>query len=112
MQTGLETAPLPSQSARMLRDLTSSSYLVMKVRLKFPGLFLTLRSWPKLVGGLNSLHGGDDGFDRRVWQTTKVSSNSVTFVLLDPNGMEGFPGTVVTTVCLSQDFKIPLFALT
>ncbi|KAF9486042.1 galactose mutarotase-like protein [Pholiota conissans] len=53
---------------------------------------------PRNENNLDSLHGGTDGFDQRIWETTKVSSNSVTFTLLDPDGMEGFPGTVITTV--------------
>ncbi|KAF9476498.1 galactose mutarotase-like protein [Pholiota conissans] len=46
----------------------------------------------------NSLHGGPEGFDQRIWETMKVSSNSVTFTLLDADGMNGFPGTAITTV--------------
>ncbi|KAF8974452.1 galactose mutarotase-like domain-containing protein [Flammula alnicola] len=53
---------------------------------------------PRNENNFDSLHGGSDGFDRRVWETTKVSSNSVTFMLVDANGMEGFPATVITTV--------------
>ncbi|KDR83600.1 hypothetical protein GALMADRAFT_235867 [Galerina marginata CBS 339.88] len=55
--------------------------------------------------GNNTLHGGFDGFDRRVWKTSKVSSNSVTFTLIDPAGTQGFPGTVVTTVAYSLQRK-------
>jgi len=51
------------------------------------------------------LHGGIDGFDRRIWNTTKLSSNSVTFTLLDPAGMEGFPGAVMTTVTYTLEPK-------
>ncbi|KAH9482386.1 putative aldose 1-epimerase [Psilocybe cubensis] len=55
--------------------------------------------------GNNTLHGGFDGFDRRVWQTTKVSSSSVTFTLVDPAGTQGFPGTVLTTVTYTLEPK-------
>jgi len=55
--------------------------------------------------GNNTLHGGIDGFDRRIWNTTKLSSNSVTFTLLDPAGMEGFPGAVITTVTYTLEPK-------
>lgn len=48
--------------------------------------------------GLNSLHGGPDGFDLRLWNLTTRSKNSVTFSLFDPNGMEGFPGNQLTHV--------------
>lgn len=48
--------------------------------------------------GLNSLHGGFDGYDLRLWNLTAISKNSVTFSLLDPNGTEGFPGNQLTHV--------------
>ncbi|KAE9410195.1 galactose mutarotase-like protein [Gymnopus androsaceus JB14] len=48
--------------------------------------------------GTDTLHGGSDGFNSRVWNITGSSANSVSFSLLDPNGMEGFPGNVFTTV--------------
>lgn len=51
-----------------------------------------------LLDNFDSLHGGTNGYDHRVWETTKVSSDSVTFTLLDPNGTEGFPGTVIVAV--------------
>jgi hypothetical protein len=51
--------------------------------------------------GIDTLHGGADGFDRRVWTVAKQTAHSVTFTLIDPNGMQGFPGTVHTTVSVS-----------
>ena len=48
--------------------------------------------------GNNTLHGGFKGYDRRVWKLQNALPNSATFVLLDPAGTEGFPGTVSTTV--------------
>ncbi|KAF8906824.1 galactose mutarotase-like domain-containing protein [Gymnopilus junonius] len=55
--------------------------------------------------GNNTLHGGPDGFDRRQWTAVKRSSNSVTFSLKDPNGTEGFPGTVKTLVTYTLEPK-------
>ena len=49
--------------------------------------------------GTNSLHGGFDGFDRRNWTLVDYSTSYISFALVDINGTEGFPGTVVTTVC-------------
>ncbi|EIN10310.1 galactose mutarotase-like protein [Punctularia strigosozonata HHB-11173 SS5] len=49
-------------------------------------------------GGKDTLHGGSDGFDRRVWTVSKQTAHSVTFTVLDPDGMQGFPGTVHATV--------------
>ncbi|KAG6830846.1 hypothetical protein H0H92_014498 [Tricholoma furcatifolium] len=51
-----------------------------------------------VFSGNNTLHGGTDGFDRRTWTVAEKSANSVTFTMVDPNGMEGFPGTVTTAV--------------
>ncbi|KAH8830474.1 galactose mutarotase-like domain-containing protein [Flagelloscypha sp. PMI_526] len=48
--------------------------------------------------GTNTLHGGFVGYDRRQWNILEKSASSVTFSLLDPNGTEGFPGTVETKV--------------
>lgn len=47
--------------------------------------------------GINSLHGGRTGFDRRVWTIASVESGpeaSVTFSLVSPDGEEGYPGTL------------------
>jgi aldose 1-epimerase len=49
----------------------------------------------------NSLHGGLIGYDKRVWAAEPVKSAdgpSVKFSLTDPDGTEGFPGTVKSTV--------------
>jgi len=44
------------------------------------------------------LHGGAIGYDRRTWNILARSKSSVTFELFDPNGFQGFPGDVVSTV--------------
>jgi aldose 1-epimerase len=49
----------------------------------------------------NHLHGGDKGFDKRVWAPTEiVRQNSVALQLdyTSPAGEENYPGTLVTTV--------------
>ncbi|KAH8105953.1 galactose mutarotase-like protein [Cristinia sonorae] len=48
--------------------------------------------------GTDTLHGGTDGFDRRVWSVGVLNSHSVSFTLVDPDGTQGFPGTVHATV--------------
>jgi len=50
--------------------------------------------------GENTLHGGH-GFDQKMWTARKVSSTEDTaleFTYLSPDGEEGFPGTLTTTV--------------
>jgi aldose 1-epimerase len=45
----------------------------------------------------NSLHGGTDGFDQKLW-TAKEVSNGVEMTLISPDGDMGFPGTLTTHV--------------
>ncbi|KAF7332023.1 hypothetical protein MKEN_00082600 [Mycena kentingensis (nom. inval.)] len=48
--------------------------------------------------GTNTLHGGAIGYDLRRWSVQNVNKHGVTFKLVDPDGFQGFPGTVVATV--------------
>ena len=56
--------------------------------------------------GPNHLHGGRNGFDRKLWDvSTDESANAVTFSMTSPAGEEGFPGTVqlASTYRLTED---------
>ncbi|KII95246.1 hypothetical protein PLICRDRAFT_48209 [Plicaturopsis crispa FD-325 SS-3] len=55
--------------------------------------------------GTDTLHGGLVGFDRRNWTVAHKTGNSVTFTLVDPAGMQGFPGEVNTTVTYTLEPK-------
>lgn len=44
----------------------------------------------------NSLHGGTDGFDRRVWDLVDAGRDHAHLRLVSPDGDMGFPGTVTT----------------
>ncbi len=46
----------------------------------------------------NSLHGGPDGFDVRLWDVVEHGPDDVTLTLTSPDGDQGFPGTVEATV--------------
>lgn len=46
----------------------------------------------------NSLHGGPDGWDRRLWTVESRAADEVTLSLVSPDGDMGFPGTVSATV--------------
>ena len=46
----------------------------------------------------NSLHGGPDGFDVRLWDVVEHDDDSVALALTSPDGDQGFPGTVEVTV--------------
>lgn len=45
----------------------------------------------------NTLHGGPESWDRRVWQSS-VEGESVLFTLISPDGDNGFPGAVTASV--------------
>jgi aldose 1-epimerase len=47
--------------------------------------------------GPNSLHGGLVGFDKRIWDAEKTT-DGVKLVLQSPDGEEGYPGNLETTV--------------
>ncbi|WP_421731398.1 aldose epimerase family protein [Brevundimonas sp.] len=54
----------------------------------------------------NSLHGGGQGFDKKVWRVVSVSdgdSPSVVLALTSPDGDLGYPGQLETTVAYSLD---------
>lgn len=54
--------------------------------------------------GVNQLHGGCNGFDKKIWAYT-IGEDSVTFALDSADGEEGFPGNlhVEVTYKLSHD---------
>lgn len=56
--------------------------------------------------GLNSLHGGQIGYDARNWTLVQSNDSSITFSLYDPSGFQGFPGAVVSHL----HSKLPLVA--
>ncbi|MFG2078578.1 aldose epimerase family protein [Nonomuraea maritima] len=48
--------------------------------------------------GPNSLHGGTEGFDSKVWTIAGRSDDSVTLTLTSPDGDQGYPGTLTASV--------------
>ena len=63
-----------------------------------------------------TLHGGPNGFDMKVWTVEAVTPNSITLSYISPDGEEGFPGTVkvtmVYTLTPENEFKITYTATT
>ncbi|WP_347554475.1 aldose epimerase family protein [Robbsia sp. KACC 23696] len=54
--------------------------------------------------GANTLHGGHDGFDRRLWDYSLApDSGSVLFTLHSPDGDSGFPGALTLQVRYTFD---------
>jgi aldose 1-epimerase len=62
-------------------------------------------------GGPNHLHGGVEGFDKRVWSAEPFSGKSgagVKLTLLSPDGDQGYPGSlrVTATYTLTDDDEL------
>jgi aldose 1-epimerase len=58
--------------------------------------------------GPNSLHGGKVGFDKKIWKAEIVPNSdgeSVRFTYTSPDGEEGYPGTLKTSVTYSLTDK-------
>ncbi|WP_336081446.1 aldose epimerase family protein [Thalassospira sp. CH_XMU1448-2] len=51
--------------------------------------------------GDTHLHGGKDGFDRRIWNVSDQTETSVAFQLTSPDGDQGYPGNMVATATYS-----------
>ncbi len=51
--------------------------------------------------GPHTLHGGTQGFDRTVWTVLKATKKKVVMQCVLPDGMDGFPGTLTTTLTYS-----------
>lgn len=69
--------------------------------------------------GPNSLHGGNKGFDKKVWHAEPRDTKdgqSITFTLTSSDGDEGYPGkldvTVVYTLTHDNALKIDMSAVT
>jgi len=46
----------------------------------------------------NHLHGGPDGFDRRLWQVARHTDDQLGLRLVSPRGDQGFPGELIVLV--------------
>ncbi|KAA8571565.1 hypothetical protein EYC84_001563 [Monilinia fructicola] len=67
--------------------------------------------------GVDTLHGGPNGWDWRNWTVVAHTTNSITFSLTDPDGEQGFPGEVISYVTytltnLTWSFKMIAVATT
>lgn len=51
--------------------------------------------------GPNALHGGEKGFDKRVWTASGITPSSLTVGYTSPDGEEGYPGTLDVRVTYS-----------
>ncbi|MEQ4718287.1 aldose epimerase family protein [Nonomuraea sp. B19D2] len=51
-----------------------------------------------LNNGAASLHGGIEGFDKKVWTVEERTGGSLTLKLISPDGDQGYPGTLTAWV--------------
>ena len=54
----------------------------------------------------NSLHGGPDGFDVRLWDVVRHTADEVVLSLTSPDGDQGFPGSVASVVASISTFTV------
>lgn len=71
---------------------------------------------PEHPDGVDTLHGGPDGWDWRNWTVVAYTENSITFSLVDEAGDQGFPGEVISYVTytlgnMTWDFSMTAFSL-
>ena len=55
-----------------------------------------------LNNGENHLHGGKEGFDKKLWNAS-VQEDKLVFSRLSPDGEEGYPGNLMVSVAYSLD---------
>ena len=64
----------------------------------------------------NTLHGGEFGIDRLVWNVQSVADDAIVLHLLLPDGMDGFPGnldiTMTYTLTPENEFRVDYKATT
>lgn len=60
--------------------------------------------------GQNTLHGGRDFYNKRIWKTGETQEDHVEFLMDSPSGDQGFPGNVKISVTytLTKDNKVKI----
>lgn len=66
--------------------------------------------------GENTLHGGEFGVDRIVWDVKSVTDDAIVLHTILPDGMDGFPGnldiTMTYTLTPENEFRVDYLATT
>ena len=63
--------------------------------------------------GKHHIHGGNRGFDKRVWEIASMKDDSVTLHLTSPDGDEGYPGkldTELTYILTEKSLRLEYLA--
>ncbi|MEU7578966.1 aldose epimerase family protein [Streptomyces sp. NPDC041068] len=53
--------------------------------------------------GPNALHGGERGFDKRIWDAEPVGEHAVRLSRVSPDGEEGYPGRLAVSASYALD---------
>ncbi len=82
---------------------------IAKGKFKIDGATYTLA----INNGENHLHGGIEGFDKKLWDTTSFENEQgvgITLEYVSPDGEEGYPGTLTSrvTYTLTDDNAIQI----
>ena len=49
-------------------------------------------------GGVNNIHGGNVGFNKKLLKSEQIAENSHMLTLLSPDGDQGYPGNLIVSV--------------
>ena len=83
-----------ADAADYLRDPANAGKTIGRFANRIAGGLMTLDGEEYRLEnncGRNHLHGGSDGFARRIWES-RVETNRVVMTLLSPDGDQGYPG--------------------
>lgn len=58
---------------------------------------------PLNENNIDTLHGGKIGYDRRSHSIESINGSAVSFILNDPDGFQGFPGSVIARASYALD---------
>ena len=83
-----------TRSGRLGAVMGRSANRISHGRLEIDGKVYQLT----LNRGKHHIHGGNRGFDKRVWEITELNDDSVTLSLESPDGEEGYPGNLSVKV--------------
>lgn len=57
----------------------------------------------------NNLHSGNNGFEKRLWETKQVGESSVCFAIQDKDGEQGYPGNFEASITYTLTEENELF---
>lgn len=80
-----------------IKDTSYQGALIGRYANRIRGAEFTLNGKKYKIGAnqnKNHIHGGIEGFNRKIWNVENVTDTSITLSLFSPDGDEGFPGNL------------------